>query len=209
MENKKNSLTMVLIVIIAILCLVVGWLLGSKFADKENEILDNPTTDTEEKEELNVVDYINKTFDKNTINKDFLAQYTVCDFLASEIELGVNEVRLPMIKSNKPGAQIFNDTIKNHYKDSLDELTEEGVKNSLESIAQEHPDVVDKFSSNILGSYNTINYEYKNSNGYISVLITSNGTSGCGTGGSYIDSYVYDIENDQYLTKEDVIKSLI
>lgn len=40
MENKKNSLTIFLIVIIAILCLVIGWLLGSKVANSEPEIKD-------------------------------------------------------------------------------------------------------------------------------------------------------------------------
>lgn len=50
MENKKTGLVIVLVIIIAVLCLVIGWLLGSKFADKESEILTN-SNNTEEKEE--------------------------------------------------------------------------------------------------------------------------------------------------------------
>lgn len=41
MENKKTGLIIVLIIVIAVLCVVIGWLLGSKFADKESEILTN------------------------------------------------------------------------------------------------------------------------------------------------------------------------
>jgi len=51
MENKKNGLVIVLVIIIAVLCLVIGWLLGTKFADKENGILNN-SNNSEEKEEI-------------------------------------------------------------------------------------------------------------------------------------------------------------
>lgn len=47
MENKKNGLTIVLVVIIAILCCVIGWLLGSKFADTEQNIINNNKEENE------------------------------------------------------------------------------------------------------------------------------------------------------------------
>lgn len=48
MENKKNTLVIILVIVIAILCLTIGWLLGSKFADTENEVLDDSNTNIEE-----------------------------------------------------------------------------------------------------------------------------------------------------------------
>jgi len=51
MENKRNGLVIALVIIIAILCLIIGWLLGSKFSDNENEVLNN-SNNTEEKEEV-------------------------------------------------------------------------------------------------------------------------------------------------------------
>lgn len=41
MENKKNILIIVLVVIIAILCLTIGWLLGSKVGNSEPETNDD------------------------------------------------------------------------------------------------------------------------------------------------------------------------
>lgn len=38
MENKKNTLTVILIIIIAILCSVIGWLLGSKLSIPEQNL---------------------------------------------------------------------------------------------------------------------------------------------------------------------------
>ena len=58
MENKKNTLVIILVVIIAILCLTIGWLLGSKFADKESEVLDDSTPNTEEKEENDIINFV-------------------------------------------------------------------------------------------------------------------------------------------------------
>ena len=48
MENKKNGLVITLIVIISILCLVIGWLLGSKFSDIEKEGLGDSNTNIED-----------------------------------------------------------------------------------------------------------------------------------------------------------------
>jgi len=36
MENKKNTLTIILIIIIAILCCIIGWLLGSKVGENNS-----------------------------------------------------------------------------------------------------------------------------------------------------------------------------
>jgi len=65
MENKNNTLTIVLIVIIAILCLVVGILIGDKFLGSKEEIknyipieekddADNSTKDENVEEEQNI-----------------------------------------------------------------------------------------------------------------------------------------------------------
>ena len=198
MENKKNSLTIVLVVIIAILCLVVGWLLGSKFADKESEILDNPTPDTEEKEELNVVDYINKTFDKNTMPKN----YVICGV---DSTYGVNKVTLPMIQSNKPGVQNFNNVIKNHYKNALDVLTEEGVNEKIKSF-----NYSEKQIDGILGSNEVVEYKYSKTEQYISILITKSGGHPCATsyGSTHINSFNYDINNDKYITNTETLSLL-
>jgi len=51
-----------------------------------------------------------------------------------------------------------------------------------------------------------VNYTYYNSNNYISILVNSGGSMLCGSGGGSDSSYVYDIENDKYLTNEDVLK---
>ena len=63
MENKKNGLVIVLVVIIAVLCLIIGWLLGNKFSDKENEILDdlNNTETKQEEQEKDLTQIINCT----------------------------------------------------------------------------------------------------------------------------------------------------
>ena len=47
MENKTNGLTMVGAFIIAILCLIVGWLLGGNFADTEQNIINNNKEENE------------------------------------------------------------------------------------------------------------------------------------------------------------------
>ena len=70
MENKKNGLIIVLVIIIAILCLFVGWLLGEKFSNKESELLDNSTSNTEKKYDKITVDmlYGTYTWEKKYIN---------------------------------------------------------------------------------------------------------------------------------------------
>lgn len=47
MENKKSGLTLILVIIIAILCCVIGWLLGSKFANTEQNIINNNKEENE------------------------------------------------------------------------------------------------------------------------------------------------------------------
>lgn len=53
MENKKNTLTIVLIIVIAILCVVIGWLLGSKLANDGDDVIDTQTTEENNNQESN------------------------------------------------------------------------------------------------------------------------------------------------------------
>lgn len=210
MEEKNQNrglmvvIVMLLLVIIALIC-VIGYMVLDK-KSKSDEIDNNSQELTTEEKDVQLVEYINKKIDKNTINKDFLDQYRVCGTLASDSLLGTNEVILPMLKSEKVGAKQFNEIIRNKYQNQIELLTEEGIKNYLEKIMQENPNVVDKLSSTILGGNSTINYEYKNSKKYITVLVTDSSGSPCAGGGSSTNSFIYDIENDKYLNNEDVLE---
>lgn len=207
-KNQNRGLMVVIIilllVIIALIC-VIGYMMLDK--GSKSDIIDNSSEELKnEDKDLQLVDYINKKFDKNTINKDLLAQYSVCGALASDSSLGTNEVILPMIKSEKVGAKQFNEAIQNEYQDQIKLLTEDGIKDELEKIVQENPNVVHKLSSAILGGDSTINYEYKNSNEYITVLVTSSGGSPCASGGVSTNSFTYDIKNDKYLNNDEVLE---
>lgn len=87
MENKKNGLIIALVIIIAILCLIIGWLLGSKFSDKENEVLNN-SNNAEEKEES-----------KDTEKKD-LKQVISCTGTSSHQYGELTEVKKYIFKDN-------------------------------------------------------------------------------------------------------------
>ena len=65
MKNKRNWLFIVFIVVIAILCLVIGWLLGSKFSTVENEGLGDSNNNIEENNSIENIQL--KNYDVNII----------------------------------------------------------------------------------------------------------------------------------------------
>lgn len=88
MENKKNTLTIVLIVIIAILCLIIGILIGNKFLNSKEELkndilteenvdADNPTKyeDVEDKQNIDV----ETSFNNFIVNKNLSVNENVYD----------------------------------------------------------------------------------------------------------------------------------
>lgn len=92
MENKKNTLVIILVIVIAILCLVIGWLLGSKFADKESEMLNNNIQQEEVKNE-------NVTTDLEENNTEIkLNNYDVSKIQNIEVEIPVKVSTDPEMK---------------------------------------------------------------------------------------------------------------
>ena len=92
MENKKNTLTIVLLIIIAILCISIGWLLGGRFADKENEII----SDTEQKEESKD-DSTNLDENKENVNIEIAFNNFVTSKNLNENQKGYDENSLNSI----------------------------------------------------------------------------------------------------------------
>ena len=56
MENKKSGLTLVLVVIIAVLCCTIGWLLGSKIGENGSVNDSTPENNNNMQDNNNVVD---------------------------------------------------------------------------------------------------------------------------------------------------------
>lgn len=199
-EKSKNILIVVLMVIIGILIFSLSFILGMKYADKNSseEIINK---DESEKviTNIKVVDYINKSFNKNNIDKSILKNFIICGVPATEQELGTAEVTIPMIESEKIGAKSLNKMIQEKYKENIEVLN----PNSYVYKQLEPSD--DKKNSYIFG-YNSVDYVYYNSDKYISIIIDSGIGSLCASGGGSKESYIYDIENDKYLTNEEVLK---
>lgn len=79
MENKKNTLTVILIIIIAVLCLVIGGLMGSKNSigtgekENNNEVADKEETNKEENDnksncEIGTIKNIHDVISNNDTN---------------------------------------------------------------------------------------------------------------------------------------------
>lgn len=205
-EKTKNILIIVLIIIICILIFALVFALGIKVGrDGElkcvEQIVENENNKEENQvpEEIKVIDYINKSLDKNMIDKSILQKYTVCGELATERELGTVEVKLPMLDSKKAGAKAFNKMLQEKYADTIEMLNPDS-----DVYKQLDPNDSKKIAG-VFGHY-SINYMYYNSDNYISVLVTHSGGMLCGSGGGNEFSHIYDIQNDKHLTNEDVLK---
>ena len=127
MENKKNSLTIVLIVIIAILCLVVGILIGDKFLGSKEDIkndipteekndADNPTKDGNVEEEQNID--VETAFNNFVINNNLSVNENVYD------KDGLNNINCTSAKlasGNGYSLEIYKfnseDSAKKYYSD--------------------------------------------------------------------------------------------
>ena len=128
-----------------------------------------------------VRDYINYTIDRTGIKN-----------CGGSSEFGKANVRIPMIDSNKKGATELNKLIKNDLELFLDSsyYTNFDIKKG-------------KTALELIASYG---YWYVNNSNYLTLKVSSIYKTYCATGSSYNHYYTYDIENDNYLSNDELLK---
>ena len=188
MEERKSSnrllTTLVIILVIAVLGLT-GFIVYDKVLKKEktDPSVENNRGDNEST--VTVSDYFYGSYDRKSFNVE---SKCIVDSESGPV-YGKDSVRIPKIDSEKPGAKEINNLIVEQFGKytKLDESLDWG-----------------RMEGNVSTSI-TIDYDYKISNGYLSILVSYSAGASCMTGSYYNSSFVYDINNDKYLKNADLL----
>lgn len=173
MENKKNTLVIVLIVIIAILCVTVGWLVAGKFNDSTNG-------------DKNA----NQTMEENNANSNTTDVKTAIDKFIERKNLSTNSVAYDMDALSKMNCTDALSALGNGY--SLEIYTFKDSDSAKRMYAEQYNYQLQVNNvKQVVGSGNKENYNY-----YEAILIPNLEMSPAATGDEH--SYLYHLRIDNY-----------